>query len=131
MALGYGAVEASFQKVAPTTVDAAHTLGAGPTRVMRQIYGPLVGTGAAAGALLVALDVLKELPIVLLIRPFGFTTASVWIWELASESRWAGAAIPSLLIVGTALIPIALYLRRESRARPSSLGLAARYIGQL
>lgn len=126
MALAYGSVDASLEKVTPSTVDAAHTLGARPSRVMRQIYFPMAGAGAAAGAVLVAIDVLKELPIVLLIRPFGFTTASVWVWELASESRWAAAAVPALLIVVTAMIPIAFYLRREQRSRGSAVALESR-----
>lgn len=130
MALGYGSVDASLEKITPSTVDAAHTLGAGPSRVMRQIYLPMAGAGAAAGAVLVAIDVLKELPIVLLVRPFGFTTASVWVWELASESRWASAAIPALLIVLTAMIPIAIYLGRERRRRGSAIALGARIASQ-
>lgn len=126
MALGYGSVDASLDKITPSTIDAAHTLGAPPARVLRQIYLPMAGAGAAAGAVLVAIDVLKELPIVLLVRPFGFTTASVWVWELASESRWAAAAIPALLIVLTAMVPIAMYLGRERRRRGSALALGAR-----
>jgi iron(III) transport system permease protein len=95
---------------------------------MKQIYFPMAGAGAAAGAVLVAIDVLKELPIVLLIRPFGFTTASVWVWELASESRWAAAAVPALLIVLTAMIPIAVYLGREHRRPASAVALGARVV---
>jgi iron(III) transport system permease protein len=130
MALGYGSVDASMEKITPSTVDAAHTLGASPSKVMRQIYLPMAGAGAAAGAVLVAIDVLKELPIVLLVRPFGFTTASVWVWELASESRWASAAIPALLIVLTAMVPIAIYLGRERRQRGSAIALGARLATQ-
>jgi len=126
MALAYGSVDSSLEKITPSTVDAAHTLGANPSRVMRQVYLPMAGAGAAAGAVLVAIDVLKELPIVLLVRPFGFTTASVWVWELASESRWAAAALPALLIVLTATIPIAFYLRRERRTRGSAVALETR-----
>lgn len=127
MALGYGSVDASLEKITPSTVDAAHTLGAGPGRVLRQIYLPMAGSGAAAGAVLVAIDVLKELPIVLLIRPFGFTTASVWVWELASESRWAAAAIPALLIVLIAMVPIAIYLGRERRPGESAVRIGRQY----
>lgn len=130
MALGYGSVDASIEKITPSTIDAAHTLGATPSRVLKQIYFPMASAGAAAGAVLVAIDVLKELPIVLLIRPFGFTTASVWVWELASESRWASAAIPALLIVVTAMIPIAVYLGRERRRRGSAVALGARLATQ-
>ncbi len=131
MALAYGAVDASLEKITPATVDAAHTLGATPSRVMRQIHFPMAGAGAAAGAVLVTIDVLKELPIVLLIRPFGFTTASIWVWELASESRWSSAAVPALLIVVAAMIPIVIYLRRERRdsvilSDPPLVGAGAR-----
>jgi iron(III) transport system permease protein len=122
MALAYGSVDASLEKITPTTVDAAHTLGANPSRVMRQMYFPMAGAGAAAGAVLVAIDVLKELPIVLLIRPFGFTTASVWVWELASESRWAAAAIPALLILVTAMIPMLHHPRHTTFHFPGGPG---------
>lgn len=116
-ALAFGPVDASLEKITPNVVDAAHTLGAGPTRVLRQIYLPLVRAGAAAGGLLVAVDALKELPIVLLIRPFGFTTLSVWVWELASESRWSMAAIPAMAIVGAAMIPTVVAMRRLRNPR--------------
>jgi iron(III) transport system permease protein len=117
MALAYGSIDASLEKITPSVVDAAHTLGAGPGRVMREIHLPLARAGAAAGLVLVAIDVLKELPIVLLVRPFGFTTASVWVWELASESRWAAAAIPAMMIVAVAMVPVALYVRRGATGR--------------
>ncbi len=121
MALAYGSIDASLEKITPSIVDSAHTLGAGPTRVMRQIYFPIARSGAIAGAFLVAIDVLKELPIALLIRPFGLTTTSIWVWQLAAESRWAAAAIPSLLIVATAILPIILYLRSDKRFHSPAL----------
>ncbi|HEX2154475.1 MAG TPA: iron ABC transporter permease [Acidimicrobiia bacterium] len=111
-AVAYGSVDASMEAITPGVVDAAHTLGSGPGNVLRRVHLPLARTGAAAGMVLVMVDVLKELPIVLLIRPFGLTTTAVWVWELASESRWESAAIPALLIVAVALIPVLVYLRR-------------------
>lgn len=117
LALAFGAVDASLEKITPTLVDAAHTLGAGPGRVLTQVHLPLVRSGAAAGAVLVAIDALKELPIVLFIRPFGFTTLSVWVWQLASESRWASAAVPALLIVVAALVPVAIFGRAAVERR--------------
>ena len=129
MALAYGSIDSSFDKITGSTVDAAHTLGAGPARVLREVYAPLARTGVAAGAVIVAIDVLKELPIVLLIRPFGFTTASVWVWELASESRWASAAIPALMIIVTAMVPLIIYLRRDIPRRSSARALEKRLAG--
>lgn len=113
LALAYGAVDASLEKITPSLVEAAHTLGSTPGRILRRIQLPLIRSGAAAGAALVAIDALKELPIVLFVRPFGFTTLSVWIWQLASESRWAQAALPSLVIVMAAAVPIHLFARRS------------------
>lgn len=117
VAVAYGAVDAGLESITPSVVDAAHTLGSGPAAVLRRIHLPMVRSGAVAGLVLVMVDVLKELPLVLLIRPFGFTTTAVWVWELASESRWESAAVPALLIVAIATIPVVISLRRSG---PSS-----------
>lgn len=120
MAVAYGSVDASLESITPNVVGAAHTLGSGPAKVLRNVHLPLARAGALAGFVLVLVDVLKELPIVLLVRPFGFSTASIWVWQLASESRWQSAAIPALLIVAAAIVPVAYYLRR-GREDPSGL----------
>ncbi|MBA0124353.1 iron ABC transporter permease [Haloechinothrix sp. YIM 98757] len=117
LALGYHTVDASFAKVNPAMTASALCLGAAPMRVMRRVHLPLVRTGMATAAVLVAIDALKELPIVLLLRPFGFDTLSVWTYELASESRWESAALPALTIVAVAAIPVLLLVGR----RPQSL----------
>ncbi|MFM9225055.1 MAG: hypothetical protein ACKOQ1_00230 [Actinomycetota bacterium] len=59
-----------------------------------------------AAAALVLIDVVKELPITLLLRPFGFDTLAVWVWQATSESLWAQAAVPSLamIAVGSAAV---------------------------
>lgn len=112
VAVAYGSVDASMEAITPSVVDAAHTLGSGPAGTLRRIHLPLARAGATAGMVLVMVDVLKELPIILLIRPFGLTTTAVWVWELASESRWESAAVPALLIVAVAFVPVVIYLRR-------------------
>ena len=61
-------------------------------------------------------DAIKELPLVLLLRPFGFSTLSVWVYELAKENYWEKAALPALVIVAAAVVPVFLLFRRE-RAR--------------
>lgn len=78
--------------------------------------------------LLVGIDALKELPMVLLLRPFGFDTLPVWVWQLASESRWESAALPSLTIIAASLVPVALLTRsfRGSEAEAALLPVAGR-----
>lgn len=110
--VAYGSLDASLESITPSVVDAAQTLGSGPARTLRRIHLPMARAGAMAALVLVMVDVLKELPIMLLIRPFGFTTAAVWVWEQAAESRWEAAAVPALLIVAVAVVPVVLYLRQ-------------------
>jgi iron(III) transport system permease protein len=106
----YQAVDASFARIPPTVSASALTLGAGPGRV----HLPLARSGVAVALTLVIVDAVKELPLVLLLRPFGFTTLSVWVYELASENFWERAALPALLIVLVAVVPVALTFRNPA-----------------
>lgn len=110
----YQALDASFSRVSPSVTQSAMSLGAGPGRLLGRVHLPLVRPGVAVAITLVLVDALKELPLVLLLRPFGFSTLSVWVYELASENFWQRAALPALLIVLVALVPVAL-LNRSSR----------------
>ena len=115
LAPGMNAVEAGLQQVPEETTATARSLGSRPLRVATRIHLPLARTSIATAAVLVAVDALKELPIVLLLRPFGFDTLSVWTYNLASESRFEQAALPALAIIAAALVPVALLSRRLSR----------------
>lgn len=117
LALGYQSVDASFTKVSPAMTDSALSLGASPSRILVRVHLPLVRAGLGTALVLVTIDALKELPIVLLLRPFGFDTLSVWTYQLASESRWESAALPALTIVAVATIPM---LALAGRQRPAS-----------
>ena len=111
LAVAYSSVDASLEKVPPSMTQSALSLGATPLRLLRRVHLPLVRSGVGVGLALVAVDALKELPIVLLLRPFGFETLSVWTWQLAAESRWHDAALPALLIVTAATVPVLLLFR--------------------
>jgi len=106
LAVTYQGIESSVSKVPRDAVASARTLGAGRLRVATRIELPLAGSGFLAAAVLVAIDTLKELPITLLLRPFGTETLPVWVWQATSESLWVQAAVPSLALiaVGMALV---------------------------
>jgi iron(III) transport system permease protein len=110
LAVGYQGVDASLAKVPPNVVAGARSLGAGPWRVALRVELPLIRAGLLAAAALVAIDSLKELPVTLLLRPFGTDTLSVWVWQATSESLWVQAAVPSLAIVTVGMLPVALLL---------------------
>jgi iron(III) transport system permease protein len=108
-------VDASLEKVTPSVVMAARTLGARPGRILRRIHLPMLRSGAAAALLLVFVHTLQELSIVLLLRPFGFDTLSVWVWDLTANSAWEQTGLPALTIVAVALVPVILMLRGEKK----------------
>ncbi len=111
MALGFNSISASVDKVRPTMEAAAQTMGAGSGRIFRHIHVPLVRTGIGAGAILVFVDIMKELPITLLLRPFGMDTLAVRAHFLSIEGFHESAAIPSLMILAVGLIPVFLLLK--------------------
>lgn len=115
LAPGLAAVESGTMQVPEEMTASARTLGAPPTSTMRRVHLPLAKASLATAAVLVGVDALKELPIVLLLRPFGFDTLPVWVYNLASESRFQQAALPALSIVFVALIPVYLLSRQLDR----------------
>ena len=112
LALAFGSIDAGLEKVAPSLTLAALSLGARPSRVVRWVHLPLLRPGIGVALVLVAVDALKELPIMLLLRPFGFETLAVWVNQLATESRWESAGPPALTIVAVAVVPIIVIFRR-------------------
>ncbi len=74
-----------------------------------------------AAAILVGVDALKELPIAYLLRPVGFDTLPVWVYDLASESRFEQAALPALTIIAVALVPVAMLSRHLERSAAGAL----------
>ena len=114
-------VEASLEKVTPSVVMAARTLGARPGRILRRIHLPMLRSGAAAALLLVFVHTLQELSIVLLLRPFNFDTLAVWVYDLSTNSVWEQTGLPALTIVAVALVPVVLMLRAgETQGGPSN-----------
>jgi iron(III) transport system permease protein len=114
-AVALQSVEAGYARVSPSVDDTALLLGTGPARLFFRLHLPLVRRSAVAAALLVFVDVMKELPATLVLRPFGSDTLAVAAYNFARDERLAEAALPSLAIVAVGLIPVVL-LSRALRA---------------
>jgi len=115
LAPAYNSVDASMEKVTVNITQAARILGAGNWKIMRQIHLPLVVPGMLAGAILVFVDVMKELPLTVILRPFGYDTLAIWVWQMAAESLWAGASLPALAIVLVGILPVIILMRADVR----------------
>jgi iron(III) transport system permease protein len=116
-AVALQSVEAGYARVPMSVDDTARLLGSGPGRIFRELHLPLLRRSALAAALLVFVDVMKELPATLVLRPFGSDTLAVVAYNFARDERLGEAALPSLAIVLVGLIPVVL-LSRAMRAEP-------------
>ncbi len=90
-------------------------LGVSGPRLFCKVYLPLLLPGTLSAALLVFVDVLKEMPATLLMRPFGWDTLAVRIFEMTSEGEWARASLPALTLVLVGLLPVIGLIRRSAR----------------
>ncbi|MGX5221349.1 ABC transporter permease [Pseudomonas segetis] len=117
MAVAYGPLENSLARIRPSLPEASRSLGVGGVRLFFRVYLPLLLPGALSAALLVFVDVLKEMPATLLMRPFGWDTLAVRIFEMTSEGEWARAALPALTLVAVGLLPVIGLIRRSAQTR--------------
>ena len=108
-----GACRSALLQVNPNTEEAARSIGAGPSQVFLRITAPQIIPGMSAGALLVCLTAMKELPITLLLSPIGFDTLATQIWSSTSEAFFTRAALPSLILVSLSALAVFVMLRRE------------------
>jgi iron(III) transport system permease protein len=115
-AVAWNGIEPGFARITPAMDAAARSLGCGTAATFRRVHAPLLARSAAAALLLVFVDVMKELPATLVLRPFNFDTLATQAYSFARDERLAEAALPSLAIVAVGLVPI-VALARASRRR--------------
>jgi iron(III) transport system permease protein len=116
LAVAFQTVEAGLTRVTTSMDDAARSLGLSPARILARVHVPIMSGSIATAALLVFVDVMKELPATFAMRPFNFDTLAVEAYNLAKDERIAEAAVPSLVMVGVALLPLILLLRQIARS---------------
>ncbi len=114
MAVAYGPLEGALARIKPSLPEASRSLGVSGVALFRRVYLPLLLPGSLSAALLVFVDVLKEMPATLLMRPFGWDTLAVRIFEMTSEGEWARASLPALTLVLVGLLPVILLIRRSA-----------------
>ncbi|HEX2113401.1 MAG TPA: iron ABC transporter permease [Alphaproteobacteria bacterium] len=118
LAVGLNPIEAALARVTPSIAGAARVLGASPPEALLRVHVPLVSGGVATAAILLLVEIIKELPATLLMRPFNFDTLAIRTYQMASDERLAEAALPALTIVAVGLIPVILLSQALARSRP-------------
>ncbi len=122
LAISLNTVEASLGKIKPTMDDAARSLGAGAGGTLLRVHAPIMWGSLLTAGLLVFVDVMKELPATLIMRPFNFDTLAVQAYNLASDERLTEASTASLAIVAVGVLPLILLSRTIAHARPGEPG---------
>ncbi|MBO6782866.1 MAG: iron ABC transporter permease [Alphaproteobacteria bacterium] len=130
LAVAYGAVESSLGNIQPTMDMAARSLGAGPGRTLWRIHLPLIRGSLLAGATIVFVDTMKELPATLILRPFNFDTLATHVYQFASDELLEQSALSALTIVIAGIVPVILLSRamrstQEKRSRQDNFEIAA------
>lgn len=110
-AVAHQPIEAGLARITPQMEASARTLGASPAEAFMRVHLPLIAPSVLAAALLVLVDVVKELPATLVLRPFDFDTLAVMAYHLASDERLDQAAVPALVIVAAGIVPVILLSR--------------------
>jgi iron(III) transport system permease protein len=115
LAIALQTVEAGLGRITPHMEDAARSLGLGAGETLARVHAPMMRSSLVTAALLVFVDVMKELPATFVMRPFNFDTLAVQAYHFASDERLAEAAAASLAIVAVGLIPLVVASRRLMR----------------
>jgi iron(III) transport system permease protein len=117
LAIALHTVESGLQRVTPSMDAAAKSLGCGPVEALRRVHLPLLRRTLFSAGLLVFVDVMKELPATLVMRPFNFDTLATQTFTLASDERLAEASTAALAIVAVGLLPVMLLARQIATGR--------------
>lgn len=116
LAVGFGPVDSGLHRITRNVDEAARNLGIGTAGLLARVHLPMLRASLLTAAALAFVDIMKEMPITLMTRPFGWDTLAVRVFEMTSEGEWERAALPSLAIVIAGIIPVILLTWRGTRA---------------
>ncbi|MOA02992.1 Maltose transport system permease protein MalG [compost metagenome] len=117
MATGYNALDAGYEKISRSYSEASRTLGASKIRTFVKVELPLLKGSLISAFIVTFVEIMKELPLTLLLRPFNYNTLATRAYQYASDERIYEAALPSLLLIAVSLIPVLLIIRLERGKR--------------
>lgn len=117
LAVAFNTVEASLGKITPNMDEAAEGMGYGFGKILRKVHIPMMSGSLFAAIMLVVVDVIKELPATLIVRPFNFDTLAVQVYRLASDERLAESSGAALAIILVGLVPVIILSRSITRTR--------------
>jgi iron(III) transport system permease protein len=117
LTVSFNTIESSLSKIKPNLDDASRSLGHGTFATLFKVHLPLMWGGIFTAIMLVFVDVMKELPATLVMRPFNFDTLAIRVYQYASDERLTEASAPALAIILVGILPVILLSYRIARSR--------------
>ena len=114
--VAHNPMDSALSRIGTSLEDASRGMGVAGLRMLRFVHLPMLRPAIVTAVLLVFVDVMKELPITLMTRPFGWDTLAVRVFQLTTEGEWQRAALPALAIVVAGLLPVLILTRYRDRA---------------
>ena len=121
MAIGYNSIEASYDKIGESFTEAAYALKSSKIKTLMKIDFPLIKTGLLSAAIIVFIDVIKELPLTLILRPTNYNTMATIVHEYASDEMLVEASIPALVLILVSSIMIYILTHAKSKRGASNV----------
>ncbi len=115
LAVAHHPIQSAIQRISPNIDESARNLACSGWAMLRRIYLPIMQGGLMTALVLVFVDVMKEMPITLMTRPFGWDTLAIRIFEMTSEGEWERAALPAVALVLAGLIPVILLTKDRAQ----------------
>jgi iron(III) transport system permease protein len=116
LTVGFNTINSSMLRITKNLDEASTLLGITGIKLLKRVHIPILKNGLFIAAMLVFVDVMKEMPITLMTRPFGWDTLAVKIFELTSEGEWERAALPSITLVLAGLVPLMLLNKKAEKS---------------
>jgi iron(III) transport system permease protein len=116
LAVGFGPVDSGLQRITRNIDEAARVMGTGTASLLSRVHLPMLRASLFTAAALAFVDIMKEMPITLMTRPFGWDTLAVRVFEMTAEGEWERAALPSVAIILAGLLPIIFLAGRGDNA---------------
>ncbi len=116
LAVSFGPMESGLARISSSVDEAAQSLGVVGLRRLGRIHLPMLRVSVLTAAALTFVDIMKELPITLMTRPFGWDTLAVRVFEMTSEGEWERAALPAAAIAIVGLLPVVFLIRNTEHA---------------
>ncbi|MCH7508733.1 MAG: iron ABC transporter permease [Proteobacteria bacterium] len=113
LAVAHQPVAANMLRITPAIDESVRVLGVSGWAALRRVHFPMLRTGLLTAFALAFVDLMKEMPITLMTRPFGWETLAVRVFEMTSEGQWQQAALPACAIVLVGLLPVVILTRRS------------------